>query len=252
MGYSTWSDSAYNTLKSKRKGTSRSTIFTNSGKIDPDMNPHKMKPRESRDSDAHPNSNAIVVAFDITGSMGQIPEQFAREKLGGLMRMLVERDYIDDPQVLFAGVGDATCDHGPLQIGQFESGLEMDMWLTRIWLEGGGGGQMSESYGLAHLFAARFTEIDCFEKRGKKGYLFTMGDEMSWGVPAAHVERVFGHNPEADMTIEEVVALAQERYEVFHIVVAQGYHGGNPKVLEHWRGLLGERALVLARRMHEK
>ncbi|MEL6182444.1 MAG: hypothetical protein AAFS10_26040, partial [Myxococcota bacterium] len=61
-----------------------------------------------------------------------------------------------------------------------------------------------------------------------------MGDELSWDVPARHVANVFGHNPTANMTFDQVIALAQERHEAFHIVVAQGSHGRNPKVLEWW------------------
>lgn len=245
MGYSNWSDTAYARLSSARSGAARSTIFTNTGRVDPAMNPHGLTVRESRDSAAHPDSNPIIVAFDVTGSMGRIPEQFARDKLGGLMRMLVERDFVVDPQVLFAAIGDAYTDRGPLQLGQFESGLEMDMWLTRIWLESGGGGQRRESYGLAHWFAARHTSTDCFEKRGKKGYLFTMGDELPWDLPAEHVKAVFGYDPERDFTIEEVVREAGERFEVFHVVVTEGHHGRDPEVLARWRELLGHRALVL-------
>jgi len=244
MGYSNWSNVAYSKLRKGRKGASTKKIFKNT-KVDPQMNPKGFDVRESRDSAAHPSSNAIIVAFDVTGSMGHIPDRFAREKLGGLMRMLVEREYIEDPQVLFAAVGDATCDRGPLQVGQFESGLEMDMWLTRMWLEGGGGGQKSESYGLAHYFAAKHTSVDCWEKREKKGYLFTMGDEMSWDVTADHIAKVFGYDPERDFTMAELVELAQERYEVFHIQVAEAHHGKDPEVIGFWRDLLGERALIL-------
>ncbi|HAO33838.1 MAG TPA: hypothetical protein DCQ84_12920, partial [Candidatus Competibacteraceae bacterium] len=49
--------------------------------------------------------------------------------------------------------------------------------LRRLWLEKGGGGNACESYTLPWYFAATHTAIDCFEKRGKKGYLFTVGDE---------------------------------------------------------------------------
>ncbi len=245
MGYSNWSNTAYNRLSTKRSKQSRQQIFANNSQIDPGLDPRNITTRESRDSAEHPNSNAIVVAFDVTGSMGTIPEQFARQKLGGLMRMLVERDAIADPQLLFMGIGDSYSDQAPLQVGQFESGLEMDMWLTRIWLESGGGGQMKESYGLAHLFAAKHTTTDCFEKRGKKGYLFTMGDEKAWGVPAKHAQKILSKAPEADLSIEQVIAMAQERYEVFHIVITEGYHGSNPEVIGQWRGLLGERALLL-------
>ena len=62
MGYSNWSDAAYSKLSSSRKTASRSTIFRSSN-VDPAMNPHGLKFRESRDSAAHPDSNAIIVAF---------------------------------------------------------------------------------------------------------------------------------------------------------------------------------------------
>jgi hypothetical protein len=244
MGGSSWSDTSYQQISHQRSSKASKEIFTQS-QIDTALNPHGVRFRESRDSAAHPRSNALIVAFDVTGSMGTIPEQFARQKLGNLMRLLLDGKFIDDPQILFAAVGDAYSDRAPLQVAQFESGLEMDMWLTRIWLEKGGGGQKKESYGLAHYFAAHHTSIDCFEKRQKKGYLFTMGDELSWDVPAEHVARLFGEGPAKGLTMAEVVAAAQEKYEVFHIVVAQGSHGRDPQVVSFWQSLLHERTLVL-------
>lgn len=245
MGYSNWSDSSYDQISHQRSNKASNQIFTQSGSIDVKLNPAGVTVRESRDSVEHPRSNALIVAFDVTGSMGQIPEQFARQKLGKLMKMLLDGKYIEDPQVLFAAIGDSYSDQAPLQIGQFESGLEMDAWLTKIWLEKNGGGQKKESYGLAHYFAAKHTSTDCFEKRQKKGYLFTMGDELSWDVPAAHVNRVFGYSPKENISIQQCISMAQEKYEVFHIVIAQGSHGKDPEVIKFWRALLGERALIL-------
>lgn len=245
MGGSSWSDSSYDQIKQQRSAKTSKEIFTSS-KVDPALNPHGLRVRESRDSAAHPRSNPLIVAFDVTGSMGTIPEQFARQKLGKLMQLLLDGKFIEDPQILFAAVGDAYSDRGPFQVGQFESGLEMDMWLTRIWLEKGGGGQKKESYGLAHYFAAHHTSVDSFEKRNKKGFLFTMGDELSWDLPAEQVERIFGTRPAtASFSMEELVKAASEKYEVFHIVIAQGHHGKDPEVIGFWQKLLHERALVL-------
>ena len=39
---------------------------------------------------------------------------------------------------------------------------------------------MTESYELAMYFMARHTALDCHEKRGKRGYLFIIGDEMAY------------------------------------------------------------------------
>ena len=58
---------------------------------------------------------------------------------------------------MFGAIGDATCDRAPLQVGQFESDNRMDDDLGRILLEGGGGGQKTESYELAMYFMARHT-----------------------------------------------------------------------------------------------
>ena len=56
--------------------------------------------------------------------MGGIPLVF-QQKLGELMHILLTRSYIQDPQILFGAFGDATSDHIALQVGQFESGVEL-------------------------------------------------------------------------------------------------------------------------------
>ena len=96
------------------------------------------------------------------------------------MGLLLRKGYLAHPQILIGGIGDATCDRAPLQVGQFESGIEIDEDLAKLWLEGGGGGQQTESYELAMYFMARHTSIDCLEKRGQRGYLFLIGDEMPY------------------------------------------------------------------------
>jgi hypothetical protein len=223
-------------------GTARATVF--SSRLKSSLDPKGVKVRESRDSADHPESNAIGVLFDVTGSMGQTPYEFAQKKLGGLMKMLVDKGVIGHPQVLFGAIGDSYSDTTPFQVGQFESGVEMDTCLTDIFIEGGGGGQNKESYGLGHYFFARHTSIDCSEKRGKKGYLFTVGDELVWPtITAAEAERVFGDTIE-DTTVADLIHECESRYNVFHIVVGTST-GNRPEILAGWKALLGERALKL-------
>lgn len=243
MGYSSWSDEAYRRVSSARAGASSAEIFRGETSVDPLMDPKGLTFREARDSEHHPNSVPIVVGFDVTGSMGDIPTKFAQSLLGKLMARLVEQGWVTDPQVLFAAIGDAESDRAPLQIGQFESGLEMDMWLTRIWLEGGGG-DAPESYTLAHWFAAHHTATDAWEKRKKKGYLFTIGDAGNKPVTANHVGRVFGKAPDGPVDDARAIAEAGERYDLFHVLITRG-RTPTADALGSWGQLLGDRVLIL-------
>ncbi len=251
MGHSNWSDVAYQARQTHRQQTKQSAFTydnvvrtTGVRKVHAEMDP-KGVTRESRDSAAHPDSVAIAVIFDVTGSMGNVP-RVLQTKLGKLMRLLVQKGYVEHPQILFGAVGDAHSDTVPLQIGQFESGLEMDDDLGKIFLEGGGGGQVYESYELAIYFMARHTKIDCYEKRGKKGYLFTIGDEKPYpAVLRQQVRQHMGDKWGFDLPIATIVQEVQTRYEHFHIIPTQTSHGRNPEIQACWQALLGERVLLL-------
>ncbi|MCB0076811.1 MAG: hypothetical protein KDD73_05255 [Anaerolineales bacterium] len=251
MGYSNWSNAAFNSRQNNRKSTGQSAFAydahvrqTGAVAVHPQMDPKGVR-RESRDSDQHPQSLSIGVIFDVTGSMGNVPRTL-QSKLGSLMRMLIQNGYVAHPQILFGAVGDAYSDRVPLQIGQFESGLEMDDDLGRIYIEGGGGGQMRESYDLALYFMAHHTEMDCWEKRGKKAYLFTIGDEMHYDrVRADHVRDIMGDEIGEDIPFAAVIDALHRKYEHFHILPTNTYHGGNPDVQAQWRDSLGERVLLL-------
>ncbi|HMV67019.1 MAG TPA: hypothetical protein PKA64_09225 [Myxococcota bacterium] len=243
MGYSSWSDAAYRGVAASRSTAAPAEIFRGTPTVDPLMDPRHARVREARDSEHHPESVPILVAFDVTGSMGDIPTRFAQDMLGKLMTRLVTEAWVKDPQVCFAAVGDAVSDRAPLQVGQFESGLEMDQWLTRIWLEGGGG-DAPESYLLPHWFAAHHTATDAWERRRRKGYLFSIGDAPNKALKPAHVHRVFGYAPPADIDDASVIAAAAERYHLFHLLVTRG-QPVDDGLLRRWRELLGAGVIVL-------
>lgn len=248
MGYTSWSSDAYSHLKTSYSGKSADQIFSSG--MNPTMDPQGLVFRESRDSDAHPNSIAIAVFLDVTGSMGQIPEMLIRHKLGSLMDTLLAHG-VEDPQVMFSAIGDHHTDRVPLQIGQFESGTdELNDCLSKVYIEGGGGGQNMESYLLAWLVAGRHTSIDCFEKRGKKGFLFTIGDEKNWdSVAADRLKELMGYAQTDPITDAQVLAQAQRMYHVFHIHINETGYKDNPDVIGYWKKMLGERALILDQHM---
>ncbi|MEU9020677.1 hypothetical protein [Actinomadura sp. NPDC048394] len=248
MGSGNWSTDVYAARASYRASTGASAFAYSDGgatTVHPDLDPKGVKVRESRDSDDHPESLAIGVLFDVTGSMGGVPRTL-QTKLPDLLGLLLRKGYAADPHILFGAVGDATCDRAPLQIGQFEADNRMDDDLGKILLEGGGGGQMRESYELAMYFMARHTSIDCFDKRGKRGYLFMIGDELAYPkIKRREVAKVIGDDLERDLPIEDVLRELQRMYEVYFIIPEGAYHSGSRELKDFWQGLLGQHVLHL-------
>lgn len=118
-----------------------------------------------------------------------------------------------------------------------------------MYLEKGGGGNCFESYNLPWYFAALHTSIDCFEKRNRKGYLFTIGDEEApKDLLASQIKTIIGDTPQQDYTSEQLLNMVSRMYHVFHIVVEQGNHAQRhlPEVMKSWTDLLGQRVIRLS------
>lgn len=247
MGHGRWSIDTYDAAQRYRHARGESAFaYSDSGarKVHPSLDPYGVEVRESRDSEEHPRSTAIAVLFDVTGSMGHVP-RVLQTKLPELLGLLQRKGYCTDPQILFGAIGDATCDRVPLQIGQFESDNRMDEDLGRIVLEGGGGGQRTESYELAMYFMARHTGIDCWEKRGRKGYLFLIGDEMPYpSVDPRQVNDIIGDRVERTRA-EGIVAELQNAYDVYYLMPAGSTYVGDQSILTTWRKLLGANVIEL-------
>lgn len=250
MGSGKWSAVSYSSI-SQTKGytTARSVdqIFTQKT-IDSKMNPYGVEVRESRDSVDNPNSVAIMIWLDQTGSMGRIPFEFVKNGMPVMMSGILGAG-IQDPHLFFGAIGDHTTgEPSPLQVGQFEASAELiDRWLSATHMVGQGGGNNMESYLLAWYFAGYRTSIDCLEKRGIKGCLFTIGDEKTHPVLTSNELKAImgpGQYPQA-YSAEELLAKAQEKYNVYHLHVNEGSYRNNDSVLGQWRSLLGENLIVV-------
>ncbi len=254
MGSTNWSDDHYRDRARVRKETGKSAFEYDADlraqpeserKVHDKMNPYGVQVRESRDSETHPVSRAVAVLFDVTGSMQRVP-RILQENLPRLMGLLIRKGYLEHPQIMVGGIGDATCDKAPLQVGQFESGIEIEDDLGKLYLEGGGGAHITESYELALYFLARHTSIDCHEKRGQRGYLFVIGDEMPYKfVKRAEIARVIGDRVQVDVPIEDVLAELEQRYDVYYVIPKMTQHWGNETVHSRWVQLLGQNVLRL-------
>ena len=215
------------------------------------MNPYGVQLRESRDSEEHPDTISIVLALDVTGSMGSIPHHLVKEGLPKIMGNIIQSG-IKDPQLLFLAIGDHECDQSPLQVGQFESSDELlDKWLTDVYLEGGGGGNIGESYLLAWYFAGFRTAIDCFEKRAKKGFLFTVGDEPTLpDIPLKALKGIMGDGQYENYLSTTLLDKAREMYHVYHLHIKQTAAGSSQQTMDGWKQLMGDKLIILDR--HEE
>ncbi len=249
MGYGRFTSTDWDSFTAHRTaGRSRNDVFSRGLRATMDPRLLTAGVRESRDSPDNPDSTPVIVGLDVTGSMGMIAEAIARRGLRTLFESIYDRQPVPDPHVMFMGVGDATCDQAPLQVSQFEADIRIAEQLVDLWLEGGGGGNSSESYTLPWLFAALHTATDAWSKRGRKGYLFTIGDEEPPEVLTAREQRRVLGQGQRDLYTPDVLRLVSRQWEVFHIIVEQGSHcqsGGLDRVVRKWTGLLGQRALRL-------
>ncbi len=248
MGYSGYSLENRTVRATSQQYSTKSVneIFEQNAKrqIHEQMNPSGVVFRESMDSENHPNTIPIQLYLDVTGSMGHIPHQMIKDGLPTLMGSLIQNG-VQDAALIFGAIGDHEADRFPLQIGQFESGdAELDMWLTRTYLEGGGGGNAGESYHLAWYFAANHIKTDAFDKRGKKGFVFTIGDEPCLvNLPQSAVKGIMGNTSvgQSNYTMEELLDAAQKKNHVYHIHLNHGGRACNPK----WKQLLGDNLIEI-------
>ena len=168
MGHGRWDAGAWAKYAATHKGKSRAQIFTSDSMKDT-FDPAKVAVRESRDSTQNPQSTAIILASDVTGSMGAIAEVMIRSGLDTTMREIYDRKPVTDPHVMVMAVGDAECDRAPLQATQFEADIRLAEQLKDLWIEGGGGGNGGESYHLPWYFAAMKTSTRLLREARQEG-----------------------------------------------------------------------------------
>lgn len=200
--------------------------------------------RESRDSVDNPNSTAIIVAGDVTGSMGQLAGQLIKDGLATFATLMHEPDRkpLSDPHIMGMAVGDANGDAVPIQCTQFEADIRVIQQFEKLYVEGGGLGNGSEGYIIPWVVAAMMTDIDCFEKRGEKGVLFTYGDDGPTPSLTRQQARTYLNLELADdISATEALAMVQRKYDVYHLLVNGSDQ--NPHIANAWKALLGERAI---------
>ena len=254
MGYGSYNASDWKKLKKSRNISTASTekeIFVRKS-INPKFDPKYIGTREARDSEDHPNSTPIILGLDVTGSMGYLASEIASNALNETMMKLYSTKAVEDPAIMFAAYGDFL-DDAPLQVTQFESDIRIAEQLMDLWLELHGQGMVAPEY--LWYFAARHTTLDAFEKKHKKGFLFTIGDNADVRpmntsrkqaddyVDLEQFREVFGEDPGEGLTLEKIVKEASEKFEIFHLTIPTTYT--HNEVPEYFKRLIPGHVLSL-------
>jgi hypothetical protein len=221
MGSGHYSDNDYHSRKSQRvaQGVDDFQYSKTNTTIHPNLDPKRIKGKpfhklESRDNPDHPNSNAVVVTFDVTGSNIE-NARIVQSKLPTLMGLLGK--YLPDPQVCIAANDDILAvGQNSVQISEFESDIRIDESIRNLLLTGQGGGNDGESYDLMLYGIARKTVLDCYEKRKRLGYCFIYADEpMRLKIFRNDILTIYGERIEADIPLAQIVKELQQQYNVW-------------------------------------
>lgn len=248
MGRGSYTSSDWSKLVQKKNITSTSKVenLYSNKKMPEKFNPKNVIFRESRDSVDNPLSTPIILGLDVTGSMGPLAEQIAKDSLNRTITEIYAKEPVTNPHIMFNGIGDSKSDIAPLQVTQFEADIRIVEQLLEIYFEGHGGGNGGESYHLAWYFAANHTDIDSFKKRGKKGYIITIGDEKTHAVLGKdEIKRVFDDDVEIDYTTASLASMASEKYELFHVVL-NNKTAQIQRSFENWKSVLPGRVAIIS------
>lgn len=252
MGSGTWTACAYDTYTKATYNVSAEAIsatnfttqnFYRSRSLADVLNA-KGKIRECLDSDEHPNSYPIILALDVTGSMGSAATE-AGKKLGEIMSSIYANDAITDPEFCVMAIGDLAYDYAPIQMSQFESDVRIAEQLDKVYFEGGGGGNSYESYTMAWYMGLRHAKLDCWE-RNAKGLIITLGDEqINPYLPKNGIQNYAGDTIQGDIETNDLYKEVCEKYEVYHISVndtRSSYRWNNQQdaVDKSWINVIGE------------
>jgi hypothetical protein len=238
MGNGRFDDHLYRSSATTRRLTNKDDFeYTRTATvIHPNLDPKRINGKpfgklESRDSSEHPESNAVLLCLDVTGSNIARARE-AQAKLPNLMALLTR--YLKDPQVAIAANDDYTVVHTKAtQISDFESDNRIDEHIRNLMLVGEGGGNQGESYDLVIYAAANKTVLDCFEKRNRKGYFFMYADEPIFSTTSAeHAKAIFGDDLPASIPIETTITDLKRLYHVFVLWPTQGYQNAYDQYIQ--------------------
>lgn len=248
MGSGNWTTTSFvdYSRSTGKKVTSTGSVTSNNLQdfykqhtIHDDLVPYK-KIRECCDGEDHPATIPVILALDVTGSMGSACIRTA-QKLNEIMTSLYNE--IPDVEFMIMGIGDLAYDKYPIQASQFEADVRIAEAVDRVYMEHGGGGNCYESYTAAWYFGLYNTALDCW-KRGKKGIIITMGDEpLNPYLPGGRLKKALGCQSDKDVRTEDLYKEVLDKFEVYHLAIDDydsSYRYFKNDIETSWGKLLGD------------
>lgn len=262
MGYGKWTADAfasYSTSVGRTYDLSTRSVSGNysaqemftSWHLADELDP-KDKIRECRNSEDHPHTKPVILALDVTGSMGNASVEVAK-RLNNIMEDLYKN--VDDVEFMMMGIGDLDYDAAPIQASQFESDIRIASQLDKLYFEGGGGGNSFESYTVAWYFGLYHTDLDCLED-GRKGTIITLGDEpLNPYLPIDKLKRVLGDSVrQRETETKRLYELASKKFNIYHICIndnASSYRYYENEIFDDtsscsWVNVLGRENVIVS------
>lgn len=254
MGYSSWNTASYASYSTSVGRTYSASLdsFTDtyssssqafvSRSIDKSMDPKNVL-RECVDCKEHPNTKPIILALDVTGSMGSTAIE-VQKKLNPIMKKIYEK--ITDAEIMIMAIGDLAYDESPIQISQFESDIRIAENLDKIYFENGGGGNDYESYTAAWYMGLKHCNLDCW-KRDKKGLIITMGDEpINPYLPKEPLERATGDKLQSKIETPALFEEASKKYDIYHICVQSNSYPIQKREKETFAKVIGPQNVMIS------
>jgi hypothetical protein len=214
---------------------SSNQLVINQG-LHPDLDPKFYSQNNLKSKGRSP----IVFALDVTGSMGEWVKTIY-DKLPMFYGQIIQNEYTFDPTLSFCAIGDADCSKVPIQISGFSTGLDIDSCINKIFLEGGGGGNLRESYELA----AHFYLNNCDLENHEFPFLFITGDEAFFNeITKVNVEKIFGQKLEKNLNSREVFKLLKKKFNVFHLRKTFEMEEKEKGMYKQWGDTLGQERVL--------
>ena len=208
------------------------------------MDPYRVEWRESRDSEAHPESRAVAVLFDVTGSMGRVP-RILQQNLCQLMNLLLAKGYLAHPQILIGGIGDATCDRTRCRSASSSPASKS----TKTWPNSGWKGAAADKDRVVRAGHVLHGPQDGDRLPGETPPAgIPVPDRRRDAIPLRQPEaggNLLGERLEADIPVEDVIRELETQYDTYFILPNLTSYYDDPQILRCWKRLLGEKVIRL-------